>query len=428
MATSAQYKLEQQLTCAVCLDIYINPRILPCHHSFCLHCLEALSVIPQGIFRGITCPTCRTSTELLQPAEFPVDFKLNSLKEIYSIMKSDHQQNCSKHDDSLKVFCETCQELICTIADHKNHDCAFIKDCFICGLHDNVQLESTSLVIPFNPYARRITSIRSIHWINIPWDIASRNDGYVIVADCSDTRNSVTVLDGEGTMMNKIRSKRYIRNIDFTFRHGVAITPDNFILVTDEHKIQKITMDGKLVASVGRQGDKPLEFKVPVGIAISPVTGQIFVVDSCNHRIQILNPDLTFAYSFGSEGSVVGQFGCPRFIAIDDQELVYVSDYDNDCIQKFTSEGKFISQFGTPGTGPGQLQNPTGIAISNNLLYVAEGGNHRVSIFTTDGQFVRSFGRYGHNKDQFNGPRGMTFDNEGYLYICDCWNNRIMTP
>ena len=41
--------------------------------------------------------------------------------------------NCSKHDDQLRIFCETCQELICrncTIGDHKNHDCTPIKDSY----------------------------------------------------------------------------------------------------------------------------------------------------------------------------------------------------------------------------------------------------------------------------------------------------------
>uniref|UniRef100_A0A1X7SWP4 Uncharacterized protein n=2 Tax=Amphimedon queenslandica TaxID=400682 RepID=A0A1X7SWP4_AMPQE len=42
-------------------------------------------------------------------------------------------------------------------------------------------------------------------------------------------------------------------------------------------------------------------------------------------------------------------------IAIDSQGLVYVADYDNHCIQKFSPDGKFVGQFGTDGSGPGQL-------------------------------------------------------------------------
>ena len=134
-----------------------------------------------------------------------------------------------------------------------------------------------------------------------------------------------------------------------------------------------------------------------------------------------MNPDLTFSYSFGSYGSAKGQFCFPRFITIDNQGFVYVSDWDNNRIQVFTSEGKYISQFGTFGQSP-----PIGLIINNNLLYVAEEYNHRVSIFTTDGQFVNSFGEKGNKKDQFNGPYGIALDNEGYVYVCDFWNDRLV--
>ena len=40
--------------------------------------------------------------------------------------------------------------------------------------------------------------------------------------------------------------------------------------------------------------------------------------------------------------------------------------------------------------------------------------------------FVSSFGEHGNKKDQFTNPRGITLDNEGYLYICDCFNNRLV--
>ena len=46
----------------------------------------------------------------------------------------------------------------------------------------------------------------------------------------------------------------------------------------------------------------------PAGIAISPITGQVYIADSGNHRIQVLNPDLTFSHSFGKKGSANGQF------------------------------------------------------------------------------------------------------------------------
>ena len=106
-------------------------------------------------------------------------------------------------------------------------------------------------------------------------------------------------------------------------------------------------MDGYLIASVGKDGSEPLQFNIPCGIAISPITGQVFIADYGNHRIQVLNHDLTFSHSFGSEGSANGQFKSAHDIAIDSQGLVYVADFGNHRIQKFSPNGKFVGQFGT---------------------------------------------------------------------------------
>ena len=46
--TSTLKKLEEQLTCAICLDIYTNPKTFSYLHSFCQQCLEGLPLDPQG--------------------------------------------------------------------------------------------------------------------------------------------------------------------------------------------------------------------------------------------------------------------------------------------------------------------------------------------------------------------------------------------
>ena len=52
-------KLEEQLTCPICLEQFTNPKMFPCFHSFCLHCLEG--VAPELIEGNLClpCPTCR---------------------------------------------------------------------------------------------------------------------------------------------------------------------------------------------------------------------------------------------------------------------------------------------------------------------------------------------------------------------------------
>ena len=102
--SSALKTLEEQLTCAICLDIYINPKTLTCLHSFCQQCLKDLPLDPQGHNYFISCPICCHHTQLPQPAGvdgFLKAFQINNLKEVYNLMRkvSGHQQvtcnNCT---------------------------------------------------------------------------------------------------------------------------------------------------------------------------------------------------------------------------------------------------------------------------------------------------------------------------------------------
>ena len=287
----------------------------------------------------------------------------------------------------------------------------------------DVELEDTSLVIPFNPYLDNITPVRTITELNYPWGVAIRDDGHVIVTECRG--HCVTILDNEGKKVKSLGGEGGSGNVEFSNPHGVAITPDNFILVSDDHRIQKISMDGDHVASVGGRGSGQQQFNKPYGIAISPITGQVYIADRNNHRIQVLNRDLTSSRSFGGKGSANGQFRYPFDIAIDSQGLVYVTDKNNHRIQKFTPDGKFLAQFSSKGSGPGQLKYPRGITIDTagtGLVYVCETSNNRVSVFTSDGVFVSSFGGSGFN---LRTTRRLTFDKKGFLYVCDFGSNQL---
>ena len=292
---------------------------------------------------------------------------------------------------------------------------------------NDVRVESTSLMISFNPYLENIKAVCTISEIYKPWGVAVTDDGHIIVSEIDD--HCLTVLDINGLIFQKVLGEKSGRNgnMKLHYPRGVAITQDNNILVASNHNIQKISMDGKYITSVGKRGSGPLEFNHPCGITISPITGLIYIADCANCRIQVLNPDLTFSHTFGTRGSGEGQFNNPEAIAIDRRGLVYVTDYNNHRIQIFTSEGQFLSQFGTKGSGPGQLSRPFGIVIDhNNLMYIVERENNRISVFTTDGQFVRSFGGEDSSVGQFNSPFGITLDRKGYLYVCDFDNNRLV--
>jgi hypothetical protein len=81
-----------------------------------------------------------------------------------------------------------------------------------------------------------------------------------------------------------------------------------------------------------------------------------------------------------------GQFSEPGGIAVEQSTGdVYVVDTGNDRVEKFTAAGTFISSFGTSGSGHGQLDKPTWIAIGETgvtpVVYVSDTGNRRIEQF-----------------------------------------------
>ena len=133
--------------------------------------------------------------------------------------------------------------------------------------------------------------------------------------------------------------------------------------------------------------------------------------------------------AWGSQGSGPGQFYNPWGVAVDSSGNVYVVDYGNNRVEKFTSSGTFVTQWGSYGSensGPGQFNLPSGVGVdSSGNVYITDTGNNRVEKFTSSGTFITQWGSGGSNAGQFYGPSGVAVDSSGDIYVADTWNNRI---
>ena len=233
----------------------------------------------------------------------------------------------------------------------------------------------------------------------------------------------VTIVNKEG---KKVRSfgTEGTKEGQFTNPYGVAITNDGCILVTDIHRLQKLTFDGICVQSVGSSmsGSGQLQFSNPRGTAVCLTTGLVFVADSGNNRIQVFNSDLTYAHSITGDKC----YGLPYDVSLDSDGCVYIAEWGNHCITKLTTTGQYIIRLGSVGSAPGQLLYPHSLTINNNLVYVSEYGNDRVSLFNTKGTFLHCFGKRGSGEGEFCRPFGMTTDTFGNLYVSDSGNDRLV--
>jgi NHL repeat len=118
-----------------------------------------------------------------------------------------------------------------------------------------------------------------------------------------------------------------------------------------------------------------------------------------------------FTTQFGSTGSGDGQLSNPQGIAVDQTSGdLYVADTGNSRIEKFDAEGDFISawgwgvddgateaqvctsgcQAGISGSGAGQLASPKFVAVDNKTgdVYVADTTNNVVSKFSSAGAYL----------------------------------------
>jgi len=99
-----------------------------------------------------------------------------------------------------------------------------------------------------------------------------------------------------------------------------------------------------------------------------------------NQRIQKFQTDGTYAGSWGSAGSGPGQFQQPLGIGIDEDGIVYVSDYNNSRVQMFDLGGAYIGEFGTYGAGLGEFYRPRALAVTGDgTVFVGDTENQRVS-------------------------------------------------
>jgi hypothetical protein len=101
----------------------------------------------------------------------------------------------------------------------------------------------------------------------------------------------------------------------------------------------------------------------------------------------------TFQSAFGGLGTGPGQFSHPTGVATDQSGNVWVVDSDNARVEKFNAKGEFLLQFGSKGTGNGQFLQPQSVAVcSSGNVFVTDKGSGRVGRFTSLGEFVEWIG------------------------------------
>lgn len=137
-------------------------------------------------------------------------------------------------------------------------------------------------------------------------------------------------------------------------------------------------------------------------------------------------------FSFGTKGSGPGQFDQPRGLAITPEGNLAVADSKNGRIQILSPEGKFIAEFGKGILSPevsgvgGVASNPAG------EFYVADTWNHAIRKFSADGKLLANTveAKQDSGTSRMFGPRSIAVNSQGTVFVTDTGNRyvRVFDP
>ncbi|KAG7492498.1 hypothetical protein MATL_G00015360 [Megalops atlanticus] len=150
MAAKASF-LEEDLCCSVCFDVFKDPVLLKCSHSFCRVCLQQCWKEKSSR----ECPICKSKASVEDP---PLNLVLKNIVESYLKQRAENEAaknskaRCSLHGEKLLLFCVDDQETLCLVCQtskkHKNHE--------LCPVEEAAQDLKEELRAELNPIKEKL--------------------------------------------------------------------------------------------------------------------------------------------------------------------------------------------------------------------------------------------------------------------------------
>ena len=556
VADKALKKLEDQLTCAVCLDDFKQPKMLNCFHVFCEQCLQRLVVQKKQGQVSLRCPTCRRSTLLpsatsvsglqsafhvhhlleiqdaLKKMKEPKSVQCEKCKKVsrvatnfcrdcgqficatcadvhanwddfssHEVVSVDQLQSevskhvppkkvtflCSKHkDQQLRLYCETCEDLICrdcTVRVHKGHQYDLIIDTF--------EEHKADIKASLGPIGKqksivkeKLKGLNACHCEVIEQRARLKADIHREIQSFIDKlkgREAELVDKLEQVVQAKLKNLEEQRDeMESILAHqdscssfvteSLRTSCEEEIVKMSKRVVEQIE---EMTAEFNEDDLSPCE-EANIAFRTSPIfidecsqVGDVYLASVAAENCQAtgkglevaeVNENVSLFVQALDQHKIpytgyVNEITCELMSKMDttrtNGKVRLVKDNQYEISYRPTSGGRHqlhikidgkhikrspfavtvrrpIEKLGTPIKIITGLEWPSGVAVNKKgEITIAETIAHCVSIFSRSGEKLRSFGSYGCGQGQFFYPCGVAVDDDDNILVADSWNNRI---
>ena len=545
MSAAEVKKAQNNLTCPVCYQLFKNPKYLPCYHSYCEGCLEKMQVqskiicpvcrqeakVPAGGVKELPnnffinrlvddlilkkkvdgeqevkcdecneddpvvsfCPECNSflcltcndyhkrSKKYFNHAVVPLtELKSNKDAPIQAKVKI---PLCKEHDEQLKYYCETCDELVCmycTVKKHNGHNHDSVKQMAtkhrneLKKITDTVEGMIKNLYEANNNIEKMKKKIRrrgeevdkkiDRYYDELLQKMMKQKDE--MKQQAYDTisqkeKAMITQLDEVTSMQAKLMSMKELTDALEQSSDQEALSAKREL--TD--RVQQLTNTYKKV-NIQPVESAAMDF-VPTKESF-PVFGHLYAYVN-PHTSEVINLKQSTVVGKKVEFTIISKYrnGGPC-ISGGSQVSVQLKSFTGDVTAgevRDNNDGSYMASFiaeqvgeaklsvsingeqikGSPYSivvkgrnyqaidkpskivnNNGSMGQPWGVAFGRNGLWaVADRFNHCVYIFDDKDKLVRKFGSNGSNNGQFSHPHGVAFDSHNHLYVVDSVNHRV---
>ncbi|XP_077985545.1 uncharacterized protein LOC144440146 isoform X2 [Glandiceps talaboti] len=311
-----------------------------------------------------------------QPKQGHLKGKLNRMIDSWNLIVSPKQ--CDRGID-LVPDVQVCRQSIVARLPMTlgGHGCKPGQFCYPCGViinnsqkmviadKDNHRLQ----ILGWNGHCRVIANFNRFAKPFMPYDIAETRDGKYVITDVG---NSQIVVCNEYDQVIRVFGQKEGIN-----PRGIAVTSQDVVMVTDVQQgrscIRRYTLNGQHIGVFGTYNGDKGQIQYPCSLAVNS-QDDVIVPGNGYPAVQVYDSEGQLKSTFSTSGprSVVSPIG----IDVDGEDNIYVCDFWQDKIIKYSSDGQFVCNI-----GQGQVKCPLSVAVlSSCIIAVTEHHSHDVKV------------------------------------------------